>query len=94
MAEVSLGSDCFLMQAIFHHLGLADNCAVSIALNVEPAATYHGAKMTVYRAAKLCHYQFKPALALLLGTKQQSKSFQTHQTRRECQEYKSAREPK
>ena len=45
--------------------------------------------MTVYRAAKSCHYQFKAVAALLLGTKQELVPPRTHQTRAGCQEYKS-----
>jgi len=58
-------------------------------LNVEAAATYHGVKMTVYRTAKLCCYQFRAVFALLLRTKWQLDFPKTHQTGWEWQEYKS-----
>lgn len=45
--------------------------------------------MTVYRAAKLCRYQFKALAALLLGTRQELGPLRTHQMRAGYQEYKS-----
>lgn len=91
MDEVSLS---FLKLGIFHHLEFTDNYFGFHCLKVEAAVTYHRVKMTVYVAAKLCHYQFKSAFALLLGIKQQFESSETHQTRTERQEYKSSLQPK